>query len=77
MMRWSTRCRASLSSNITLLTNPFEKWPGKRALILWTMDAALGGNKEYFIDLVHYTPAGVQKLAKTYADFIIANSIVK
>ena len=40
-------------------------------------DGALGGKEEYFIDLVHYTPAGVKKLAENYAEYIIGHSLVK
>ena len=33
-------------------------------------DSKLGGNTEYFIDFVHYTPKGVRVLASNYAKFI-------
>jgi hypothetical protein len=40
-------------------------------------DASFAGDKKHFIDLVHYTPEGSSKLAANYADFLIANGIVR
>jgi hypothetical protein len=40
-------------------------------------DHTFGGNKEYFIDSVHYTEDGIKKLANSYADFIIEHTIIK
>lgn len=34
-------------------------------------NAALAGETQYFLDFVHYTPKGVQKLADAYADYLL------
>jgi len=34
------------------------------------------GRKEYFVDFVHYSKRGLEKLGRNYADFIIANGII-
>lgn len=34
-------------------------------------DGRLGGDRRYFRDNVHYTPAGLQRLASGYADYIL------
>ena len=38
-------------------------------------DAALGGREEYFTDSVHYTRAGIERLAENYADALLAAGI--
>ena len=38
-------------------------------------DSALGGRAEYFTDSVHYTRAGIERLARSYADALIAAGI--
>lgn len=38
-------------------------------------DAALGGREEYFTDSVHYTRAGIERLAESYADALLAAGI--
>lgn len=38
---------------------------------------SLGEDKEYFIDVVHYTPKGVRALASNYAKFIISEYIIQ
>jgi len=40
-------------------------------------DLALGGKMEFFHDFVHYTVAGVKKLAQNYADVLSKNKTVK
>ena len=40
-------------------------------------DQIMGGQKEYFIDFVHYSKGGVEELAQNYSDFIIANKIIR
>ena len=37
--------------------------------------AALGGREEYFTDSVHYTRAGIERLAENYADALLAAGI--
>jgi len=39
-------------------------------------DAALGGREEYFTDSVHYTRAGIERLAENYADALLAAGIL-
>lgn len=39
-------------------------------------DAALGGRPENFTDHVHYTPAGVEALARSYADALLARGLL-
>ena len=43
-------------------------------VLVFDADQALGGKREYFFDVVHYTPAGVKRLAQALSDFIIANT---
>ena len=38
---------------------------------------AMGGKEEYFIDAMHYTKNGINKLVNNYADFIIEHNIIK
>ena len=38
-------------------------------------DAALGGREEYVTDSVHYTRAGIERLAENYADALLAAGI--
>lgn len=38
---------------------------------------AMEGKKEYFIDVVHYTKKGINRLANNYADFIVEHNIIK
>ena len=38
-------------------------------------DAALAGREEYFTDSVHYTRAGIERLAKSYTDALLAAGI--
>ena len=40
-------------------------------------DSSLLGNPKYFIDEVHYSIEGTEKVAKTYYDFIVSNNIIK
>jgi len=40
-------------------------------------DAELSGNKEYFIDIVHYTPKGVDTLAMNYANFLLREKTIQ
>jgi hypothetical protein len=39
-------------------------------------DAVFGGDRKYFIDFVHYTKAGILKVAEDYADFILAHHMI-
>jgi hypothetical protein len=39
-------------------------------------ESKLGGNKEYFIDFIHYTPKGVSILANNYTKFLINKNII-
>ena len=38
-------------------------------------DAALGGRREYFADLMHYTLRGVEALAENYARFLVDQGV--
>jgi hypothetical protein len=40
-------------------------------------NAILAGKDEYFIDFVHYTPKGIERLAENYAEFLIQNDIIQ
>jgi lysophospholipase L1-like esterase len=40
-------------------------------------DRRLGDRPAYFIDSVHYTAAGLRALAEGYADFLIANDVLR
>lgn len=40
-------------------------------------DAFLAGGKEYFIDAVHYTKQGLEKIASNFADFLIAEKVIQ
>ena len=40
-------------------------------------DSLFGGESRYFIDEVHYSKSGIQKLAKNYYDYIISKNIIK
>ena len=35
-------------------------------------DAGFGGEKQYFFDFVHYSPAGVRKLGNDFGDFLLS-----
>jgi lysophospholipase L1-like esterase len=35
-------------------------------------DAGFAGEKQYFIDFVHYSPAGVRKLGNDFADYLLS-----
>ena len=37
----------------------------------------MGGNTEYFVDFIHYTPKGVRTLATNYAKFILGENIIQ
>lgn len=39
-------------------------------------DASFKGEREYFVDYVHYTPQGVDKLAHNYARFLIDHGMI-
>ena len=36
-------------------------------------ERALGGDKRYFVDLIHYSELGVVRLARNYCDFLMAH----
>ena len=40
-------------------------------------ESEFGGDIEYFIDYVHYTPKGVRRLADNYAEFIRSRNIIQ
>lgn len=40
-------------------------------------DLSLGGEDEYFIDHIHYTVLGVEKLAQNYLEFLISKHIIE
>ena len=40
-------------------------------------DSLMGGNPKYFIDEVHYTKLGIEKLSKDYFDYIVSKNIIK
>ena len=40
-------------------------------------DSSFGGDPQYFIDEVHYTKAGIEKLARNYCNYIISQNIIK
>lgn len=40
-------------------------------------DSLLNGESKYFIDAVHYTKLGIEKLADNYFNYIISNNIIK
>lgn len=50
-----------------------------REMNVWFLDnnADFGGKREYFIDAVHYTRKGIERLAENYAEFLIQNNIVR
>jgi len=39
-------------------------------------DASFKGERKYFVDYVHYTPQGVDKLAHNYARFLIDHGVI-
>ena len=40
-------------------------------------DSLLGGEPKYFMDEVHYSKIGIEKLAGNYRDYIISKNIIK
>jgi hypothetical protein len=40
-------------------------------------DKLLAGEEKYFIDIAHYTLAGVKKVAENFAEFIISQELIK
>ena len=40
-------------------------------------DRLFGGDRKYFVDLVHYTRSGVERLAGDYYDCIVANGLIR
>ncbi len=40
-------------------------------------DSILAGNKDYFVDFIHYTPKGVRILAHNYADYLLRNNVIQ
>ncbi len=40
-------------------------------------DSLLGGDPKYFIDEVHYSKTGIEKLATDYRDYIVSKNIIK
>ncbi len=47
-----------------------------RGVLFVDNDQIMGGREEYFIDSVHYSKTGLERLARNYADFIISNGVV-
>ncbi|RXK55723.1 SGNH/GDSL hydrolase family protein [Oleiharenicola lentus] len=45
----------------------------------WFLDnnSEFGGDRKYFIDMVHYSSAGIDRLAENYANFILSQKIVR
>ncbi|MDQ5980320.1 MAG: hydrolase family protein, partial [Verrucomicrobiota bacterium] len=46
---------------------------------VWFLDnnADFGGDRKYFIDMVHYSSAGIDRLAENYANCILGQKIVR
>ena len=52
-----------------------ERLAAELGVLLVNSAAALDGREEYFADSVHYTRAGVERLAESYADALLAAEI--
>lgn len=55
--------------------NIIKKVASAPGVLFLDNDQMMGGREENFIDSVHYSESGLEKLAKSYADFIIANNL--
>ena len=44
----------------------------------WSIDndKALAGDRSYFSDFVHYSDAGLERLAQSYVEFLMTNNLV-